>query len=112
MTSAFRGLTSRSCYGVILAAVTRKCKNGPASDFLPPFQKEGNGLNSIESAASHFARRQPSLVSGGYSRGGFIVAKSSPLRRSDDPYEKVVRRMNTFVCEECFTEELMKHPVL
>lgn len=30
----------------------------------------------------------------------------------DDRYEIVVRRMNTFVCENCFAEELMKHPVL
>lgn len=30
----------------------------------------------------------------------------------DDRYEYVIRKMNTFVCEDCFTEELMEHPLL
>ncbi len=43
---------------------------------------------------------------------GFAVAELSKERGGVDRYELVVRRMNTFVCENCFAEELMRHPTL
>jgi hypothetical protein len=35
--------------------------------------------------------------------------KSTEDRRKEDLYEKVARRMRTFVCEKCFKEELMEN---
>ena len=49
---------------------------------------------------------------GGNSTGGSLVAKTSASDSNNDRFEMVVRRMNTFVCEDCFAEELMEHPGL
>jgi hypothetical protein len=41
-----------------------------------------------------------------------MAKRPSSSRDIDDRYLKVVRHMNTFVCEGCFAEELREHPVL
>jgi len=41
-----------------------------------------------------------------------VAEPNVPTELAEDMYYRVIRKMNTFVCERCYNEELREHPEL
>src|SRR5262249_18008982 len=79
-------------------------------------QQTGRPLRSFELFCPCRAGRLLSCVVGPpgrfRSRVRTVAKSKAPSQLADDPYYRVIRKMNTFVCEGCYNEELRVHPEL